>query len=77
MYNIGTALKQQREISELTQNQLAKATGISQQNISRWERNEKIPSILFCCQLADFYGITIDELIGRDIEPKCNINKNQ
>jgi transcriptional regulator with XRE-family HTH domain len=45
---------------------LAKLTGIKQQNISRWENNKAIPSIENCEILADFYGITIDELIGRD-----------
>lgn len=66
MINFGEALKEQREINGLSQNKLAKLTGISQQNISRWEKEEKIPSIVFCAQLADFYGISIDELIGRD-----------
>ena len=62
----GKELKYQREQNNLSQCELAKQTGISQQNISRWERNEKEPGIHFCVQLADFYGITLDELVGRD-----------
>lgn len=27
-----------------------------------------MPSIEFCIRLADFYGISIDELIGREIK---------
>lgn len=65
--NIGEALKYQRKINNLTQGQLAKETKISQQNISRWERNEKIPNINFCIKLADYYKITLDELVGRDL----------
>ena len=49
-----------------SQRELAKATGIKQQNISRWENNLAIPSIENCEILADFYGITLDELVGRD-----------
>lgn len=65
MKNYGFELKQQRIIYNLSQTQLSKATGISQQNISRWESNKVIPSIEHCEILANFYGITIDELIGR------------
>lgn len=57
MLNFGEALKQQRISNGLSQNQLAQKTGISQQNLSRWENEEKTPSIIFCAQLADFYGI--------------------
>ncbi len=66
MINFGDALKEQRVLSGLSQNKLSKMTGISQQNISRWEKEEKIPGITFCIQLADFYGISLDELVGRD-----------
>ena len=62
----GEALKIQRELAGLNQIELANKIGISQQNISRWERDEVLPNIDFCVKLADFYNITIDELIGRD-----------
>ena len=63
MQNYGEALKYQREVAKLTQPELAQKIGTSQQNISRWERNEVIPNIDFCVQLANFYGISIDELL--------------
>ncbi len=66
MLNYGEALKTQRLISKLTQNQLSKYTGIGQDNISRWESGEVLPNIDFCVQLAEFYHISLDELVGRD-----------
>ena len=66
METYGKALKYQREASGLTQTQLAERTGISQESISRWENNLVLPNIDFCIKLADFYGITLDELVGRD-----------
>lgn len=66
LLNYGEALKYQRETHNLNQSQLARATNIKQQNISAWENNTFAPSIDFCVQLADFYGITLDELVGRD-----------
>lgn len=65
MRNYGEELKSQRILNNLSQVQLSKKTGIKQANISRWENNIVIPSIEHCEMLADFYGITIDELIGR------------
>ena len=64
--NYAEGLKYQREINGLTQSELARQTKISQQNISNWERGIKEPGITFCVTLADFYGITLDELVGRD-----------
>lgn len=68
LLNYGAALKYAREEKGLSQSQLAEKTGISHQNISRWESGKIIPSIDFCVKLADFYGITLDELIGRTTE---------
>ena len=75
MYNYGNAIKSQRELFGYSQTALSKKTNISQQIISKWERNETIPSIDMCVQLAQFYGITIDELIG--LEPKDQTNEKQ
>lgn len=48
--------------------QLAQKIGTSHQNICRWENGDVLPSIDYCVKLADFYGITLDELVGRDIK---------
>lgn len=47
MINYGEALKYHREVNSLSQSELAKATGISQENISRWEANKVIPNVDF------------------------------
>ncbi len=65
MINYGEVLKYHREQHGYTQHALAKATGLNQQMISWWERGEVLPNIDFCVKLAEFYGITVDELIGR------------
>lgn len=62
---INEALKYQRETANLSQSQLAKLTGISQQKLSYYESGKHSPSIDDCIVLANFYGITIDELVGR------------
>ena len=66
MIKYGEGLKYQREVHGFQQIELSRKTGIKQPNISRWEKDETFPNIDFCVILADFYGITLDELIGRD-----------
>ncbi len=70
MLNYGDALKYQREINGYSQSEVARRTGLKQQMISHWEANKSLPNIDFCVTLADFYGITVDELIGRDSKNK-------
>ena len=65
--NIGEAIKQQRLRLGITQSELARATGIKQQNISRWENNTHTPDIAQCVVLAKYFGVTIEELIGVDL----------
>ena len=64
--SIGEELKSHRMANNLSLLELEKKTGISNQNLSRWERNLVIPSVDFCIKLADFYGISLDELVGRE-----------
>lgn len=64
--NIGEALKHQRELRELSQSEVAKATGISQPKLSYYENGKHLPLIDDCIRLADFYNISLDELVGRD-----------
>jgi len=64
--SIAETLKYQRELNGYTQNEVAKATGIPQNTISWIEADKGIANISQCVKLADFYGITLDELVGRD-----------
>ncbi|MCH5146375.1 MAG: helix-turn-helix transcriptional regulator [Clostridiales bacterium] len=65
--NYGESLKYHRENAGLSQHELARKIGTSCQNISRWEGGKVLPNIDFCVKLADFYCISLDELVGRKI----------
>lgn len=66
MSNIGDALKYQREVNGYTQSAVARETGLNQQMLSWWEAGKGLPNIEFCIRLADFYNVSLDELVGRD-----------
>ena len=63
---IGDSIRFFRKLAKLTQVELAKMSGISQNAISCWENGVHIPNVWDLWKIADILEISIDELIGRD-----------
>ncbi len=61
---IGHSLRMLREEKGITQSTLAAALSVSSQAISRWENSQAYPDIELLPEIASFFGITIDELLG-------------
>ena len=61
----GKEIKTMRISTGMTQTQVSKATGIPQNTISWIELDKGIPNVHQCALLADLFGVSIDELIGR------------
>ena len=68
MKDYGDELKFQRLKRNKTLKQVEAETGISNSNLSRWECGKVLPNIDFYVKLADYYGISLDELVGREIK---------
>ena len=66
----GKEIKSARQACGYTQKQVSLATGIPQNTISWIESDVGIPNVNQCALLASYYGISIDELIGRDFSEK-------
>lgn len=64
---IGQSIKVNRIAQNYTQKQLAQKIGVTHAAISYWENGVNIPNVKDCWLLADALGITIDELVGRDL----------
>ena len=54
-----------REKRRLSRRTLAELCGLSKTMISLYERGEKAPSVDALINLADFFGVSTDYLIGR------------
>lgn len=61
---IGVTLKKLRTANNITQDTLATAIGVTPQAISRWESETGYPDIELLPALADFFAVSIDELLG-------------
>lgn len=73
---IGENLKKQRKLKELTQEQLADILGVSFQAVSKWERGEVYPDIELLPTIAEYFGITTDELMGmKEIRDNADAEK--
>lgn len=62
----GAEIKEARKTKGLTQMEAAERTGLPQSTISWIEQDKGVPNIQQCVILANLYGMSIDELIGRE-----------
>ena len=63
--NIGSIIKTKRQAKDLTQEQLAEYLNISVSAVSQWESGKTTPDFSMLIPLAEFFDITLDELLGR------------
>lgn len=54
-----------RKEHKLTQTDAAKAVGVSLKSYCRYESGERVPDASILVQIADFYGVSADYLLGR------------
>ncbi len=62
---IGAVISKLRKAKGVTQEELAKYVGVSAQAVSKWE-NGGVPDTELLPKIADYFGISIDVLFGRE-----------
>ncbi len=67
---IGEKIRRLRRERDLTQEEVTAHLGISFQSISKWERGNGYPDITILPSLANYFGISVDELIGMEEHAK-------
>lgn len=65
MMTLGQHLALFRKKFGYKQNQVADAIGISRQSMSSYENDKFVPDIYTIIKIADFYGVSLDSLVGR------------
>lgn len=64
---IGEHIKQERKKRGWTQAKLAKKANIALVSVQYYEEGRALPSTLSLIGLADAFGISLDQLVGRKV----------
>lgn len=65
-------IRDMREDADLTQEQVARILGIAQTVYSRYERGAQTIPLSLLIQLADYYHVSLDYLVGRTSNMEMN-----
>ena len=73
--DLGTKIRELRRRDGRTQEALAEAIGVTSQAVSRWEANGGYPDMETIPSIANYFGISIDELFGYNNERSKRIDE--
>ena len=65
---ISMRIRKLRKQAKLSQEMMAEKIGVSRQAITKWETGLGVPDIENLVAIADLFKLSLDELMGRDIE---------
>ena len=60
---IGANIAERRKAAGMTQAGLAEKINYSDKAVSKWERGESVPDVLTMIQLAQLFGVTVNDLL--------------
>lgn len=74
MIKVGEKIKELRQREGRTQEALANEIGVTAQAVSRWEKGICYPDMEVIPPIANYFGVSIDELFGYDNERSIKID---
>ena len=66
--NIAANLRQLRAHHKASQEEVAEQIGVTRQAVAKWENGDSLPDILNCEALADFFDVSLNDLVRHDSE---------
>lgn len=74
MKTLGNKISELRKLKQMTQEDLAIQLNISSQAVSKWENDLSIPDITLLIQLADFFEVSLDDLLrNKETQPTVQV----
>ena len=74
---LGNRIRKMRIKAGLTQEQLAEKLAVSGQSVSKWENEISMPDIMLLPDIAEIFGVSIDELFDLTVEQKLKRIENR
>ncbi len=71
---IADRIKSLREEKKMTQTDLAKLLGITRSSVNAWEMGISVPSTQYVIELAEFFKISTDYLLGVDTSATIDVS---
>ena len=73
---ISERLREARQSTGMTQDQVAEKILVSRVTVSHWESGKSLPDIVSLMGLSDLYGISLDELVKGDSKMTEKVKKD-
>ncbi|MBD5156932.1 MAG: helix-turn-helix domain-containing protein [Butyrivibrio sp.] len=73
----GMFLKELRKEKQLTQEQLAEILGVTNRSVSRWENGVNMPDLDLIIEIANYYGVGIEEILDGERKSKIMDKKTE
>ena len=67
--DLGKRIRELRQRNRITQETLAEALGVTSQAVSRWEASGSYPDVEIIPAIANYFGVSVDYLLGKTDEP--------
>ena len=74
--DISERLKEARQNTGMTQEQVAEKIMVSRVTVSHWENGKSLPDIVSLISLSDLYSISLDELVKGDSKMTEKVRKD-
>lgn len=71
---LGYRLRELRKESKLSQEKLGNILGVSKVSVCGYENGNRVPSLEILNKMLDFFGISADYLLGRELNVVCEDN---
>lgn len=74
LFSLADKIKQLRELSGLTQAELARRLKLTRSSVNSWEMGLVVPSTAMIVELAKLFDVSTDYLLGLDDTASVNVS---
>ncbi|MBQ8696763.1 MAG: helix-turn-helix transcriptional regulator [Clostridia bacterium] len=66
-----------RKEAGLTQSELSEKINYSDKSVSKWERGDGVPDIIVLAEMAELFGITVNDLVGTERKKNTRVKRTK